>query len=70
MVILKNSAKAFDSYLLYCSTKPIDVTFLRSLLALAEKIWNETKLLKTGCFKRNLETSKWKLKSNRSLSRW
>ena len=27
-----------------CSTKPIDATFLRRLLALAEKIWNETNL--------------------------
>ena len=26
------------------STKPIDETFLRRLLALAEKIWNETNL--------------------------
>ena len=27
-----------------CSTKPIDATFLRRLLALAGKIWNETNL--------------------------
>ena len=27
-----------------CGTKPIDATFLRRSLALAEKIWNETNL--------------------------
>ena len=27
-----------------CSTKPIDAMFLRRLLALAQKIWNETNL--------------------------
>ena len=31
-----------ESYI--CNTKPIHVTFLKRLLALAEKIWNETNL--------------------------
>ena len=55
-----------------CSTKPIDATILWRLLALAEKYGTRQickNLLKTGCSKRNLETFKWKVKSNRSLSR-
>ena len=53
-----------------CSTKPIDATFLRRLLALAEKYRTRQickNLLNTGFCKRNLETFKWKMKSNRSF---